>query len=73
MDQNKIDFLKISKLTEKQAKAELYSALTVIRKVVTDVPEKKRKASTSYNKEGHMRCVNYLKGFTNIWEKNHGS
>ena len=73
MNINKIDAAKINSMSEKAAKAELATAITIIRKTVKDVPEKKRKIETSYNKQGHMRCVNYLKGFLNIWEAKNGS
>ena len=73
MDQKKIDQTNILNLTEKQAKSELYCALTIIRKVIKTVPVKKRKQSDSYNKQGHMKCVNYLHGFINVWEQHHGS
>lgn len=68
MKAREIDIKKVGSLTEKQAKAELVTAIAVIRKTVKDVPEAKRKLETSYTKQGHMRCVNYLKGFLNIWE-----
>ena len=73
MDQKKIDQIDISRLTEKEAKAELFSALTIIRNCVADVPEEKMRDPRNYSKEGHMKCVNYLRGFTNIWRRNYGS
>ncbi len=73
MDQKKADIRNISLLTEMQAKSELYTALTIVRKVVADIPDNEKAASISYSQQGHMRCVNYLRGLINIWEKKHGS
>jgi len=73
MTQKQADQKMIKTMTPQQAKASLFSAITIIRKTVSDVPEKKRKLASSYNPRGHMKCVNYLKGFLNIWEDRRGT
>lgn len=72
MNVRDLDKIVIKSMDEAKVRSELYIALTMIRKTVTDVPEKDRRASTSYTSKGHANCVNYLRGFLNIWEKKHG-
>jgi len=63
----------ISKMSEKQVKHELLTALKVIRKVSDNVPAHMRRPTASYSIKGHIICVNYLRGFLNIWEKQDGT
>ena len=73
MDIQTLDYKKVDSLTEFQVRSELKIAITMIRKVAGDVTNMKKQSSTSYNKEGHMRCVNYLQGYLNVWGGKHGS
>lgn len=73
MDAKQFDRDTISRLTEAQLRQSLYSAVTIMRKVAEDIPKKARRDSKSYNKQGHIRCVNYLRGFLNVWEEDNGA
>ena len=63
----------ISEMTESQAKTYLYSAVTAMKKVADNVPDIEKKNADSYNSAGHMKCVNYLNGFLNVWRRGNGS
>lgn len=67
-----IDKKAVAKMGEKELRSELLTAITIIRKISDDVPSTHRRMERYYSKRGHVRVVNFLRGFLNVWERKVG-